>query len=386
VLLNLAGNAVKFSSHGGVGVSVSLSAQGRILFEVADTGEGIAPDRLERIFEEFEQGEGVADGAGLGLAISRSLVEMMGGSLKVESRPGRGSTFTAEIPLASVAVEPPPRRSFPAGSRALVVARSPFEAPFLCEKLRELGLDVDQAGTGTDALALLANGSAPEVVVVDAAIGEEAARAIAARATALGVASRLMLLSPFERRQFGAPAAFGFDGYLVKPIRERSLAARLFDPEIRAQQKGDRQEVAERLAPHSARLRVLLAEDDEVNALLATRLLERAGAVVERHHDGKAALDAALASLVGQLPPFDLALLDIRMPGLDGNEVARRLRLEEARLKRGPLRLVALTANAFAEDRATALAAGFDKFLVKPVRRDDLLRILAQERAPSKVA
>ncbi len=104
VLLNLAGTAVKFSSHGGVGVSVSLSAQGRILFEVADTGEGIAPDRLERIFEEFEQGEGVADGAGLGLAISRSLVEMMGGSLKVESRPGRGSTFTAEIPLASVAV------------------------------------------------------------------------------------------------------------------------------------------------------------------------------------------------------------------------------------------------------------------------------------------
>jgi signal transduction histidine kinase/CheY-like chemotaxis protein len=386
VLLNLAGNAVKFSSEGGVGLSVSSSPQGRVLFEVADTGEGITADRVERIFDEFEQGEGVASGTGLGLAISRRLVEMMGGSLRVESRPGRGSTFTAEIPLTAVEAEPVPRRSFPTGSRALVVARSPFEAPFLCEKLRELGFDVDQAGTGAEALALLANSRAPDLVLVDAAIGEEAARTVATRATVLGAASRLMLLSPFERRQFGTPAAFGFDGYLVKPVRERSLAARLFDPGSRAQPRGERLGATDELGQHRFRLRVLLAEDDEVNALLATRLLERAGAAVERHRDGQSACEAAVASLMGKRPSFDLVLLDIRMPGLDGNEVARRLRLEETRLKLTPLRLVALTANAFAEDRSTALASGFDDFLVKPVRREDLMRLLAEEPEASKVA
>jgi PAS domain S-box-containing protein len=385
VLLNLAGNAVKFSTQGGVGLSVALSPQGRVVFEVADTGEGIAADRLERIFGEFEQGEGASGGAGLGLSISRRLVEMMGGRLEVTSVVGRGSVFSAEIPLEAVPAEVAPPRSFPPGSRALVVARSPFEAPFLCEKLRELGFDVDQAVGGSDAMALLRNSAAPELVVVDAAIGEDAARAVATRASELGSASRLMLLSPFERRQFGAPGAFGFDGYLVKPIRERSLRTRLFDPEGRATQ---RPEVLETVEPISERerLRVLLAEDDEVNALLATRLLERVGAVVERHCDGKAALDALLKSFTRAWPSFDLALLDIRMPGLDGNEVVRRLRLEEARLQRKPLRLVALTANAFAEDRATALAAGFDLFLVKPVMRDDLLRLLAHDMRTSKVA
>jgi PAS domain S-box-containing protein len=385
ILLNLAGNAVKFSNRGGVGLTVSTSPRGTLLFEVADTGEGIPTDRLERIFDEFE-GEGAASGAGLGLSISRRLVEMMGGKLEVASVVGRGSIFTAEIPLAARESEAQPRRTFPVGTRALVVANSPFEAPFLCEKLRELGFDVDQACGEGDALALLGNSAPPELVVVDAAVGEQAARAIATRAIALGSPSRLMLLSPFERRQFGTPAAFGFDGYLVKPIRERSLMARLFDLDGRSQQKGEKPEAADKLAQLRPKLRVLLAEDDEVNALLATRLLERAGATVERHRDGKAALDAALGSVAGETPAFDLALLDIRMPGLDGNEVARRVRLEEGRLKCEPLRLVALTANAFAEDRATALAAGFDMFVVKPVLRDDLLLLLSRDEPKSKVA
>ncbi|MFI5014760.1 MAG: ATP-binding protein [Hyphomicrobiales bacterium] len=385
ILLNLAGNAVKFSATGGVGLSVSVSPQGRTVFEVADTGEGVSADRLQRIFEEFEQGEGASGGAGLGLAISRRLVEMMGGSLGVESTPGHGSVFTAEIPLAAVMEQPLARRSVPVGSRALIVARSPFEAPFLCEKLRAIGFDVDQAGGVPDALALLGNSSAPQLLLVDAAIGEEAARAIATRAAQAGTASRLMLLSPFERRHLGAPAAFGFDGYLVKPVRERSLKARLFEPADLEPHKGERPKGPPGIATQVP-FRVLLAEDDEVNALLATRLLERAGAVVERHRDGITALEAAVKGIQGRGQPFDLALLDIRMPGLDGHEVARRLRKEEARLKRAPLRLAALTANAFPEDQATALAAGFDVFLVKPVRRDELLRLLSQGAATSKVA
>jgi len=387
ILLNLAGNAVKFSASGGVGLSVSVSAEGLTVFTVQDTGEGIAADRLQRIFEEFEQGEGAKAGAGLGLAISRRLVAMMGGTLTVESALGRGSTFTAKVPLVAALQSPQPQRTFPAGSRALVVARSPFEAPFLIEKLRELGFDVDQAVGPYDALALLTSSAAPQLLVVDAAIGEEAARAVATAAMKIGTETRLMLLSPFERRQIGAPGAFGFDGYLVKPIRERSLRARLLDP-VRLEAVKSGEPVQNRKSSAlPGPLRVLLAEDDEVNALLATKLLERTGAVVERHPNGLAALEAALGALEGRRPPFDLALLDIRMPGLDGNEVARRLRLAEARCSRAPLKLVALTANAFAEDQATSRAAGFDMFLVKPMRRDDLQRLLpAQGSEASKVA
>jgi PAS domain S-box-containing protein len=385
VLLNLAGNAVKFTANGGVGVSVSVSAEGRTAFKVTDTGEGISADRQRRIFEEFEHGEGTNAGAGLGLTISRRLVEMMGGTLSVESAPGRGATFTAEIPLAAVKGEPRPRRSFPAGSRAIVVARSPFEAPYLSEKLRDFGFEVDQAIDASQALALFATAPAPLLLVVDAAIGEDAARALATRAVEARTSSRLMLLSPFERRQFGTPAAFGFDGYLVKPIRERSLKARLIDP-IALEKLGGERPLDPLAAVVHEPLRVLLAEDDEVNALLATRLLERAGAKVERHRNGLTALEAAVRAMDGKCQPYDLALLDIRMPGLDGNEVARRLRKEESRLKLAPLKLVALTANALQEDRAMALAAGFDVFLVKPVLREDLLRLLSQERVRSKVA
>ena len=385
ILLNLAGNAVKFTAQGGVGITVCVSAQGNTVFKVTDTGEGISANRQARIFEEFEHGEGTGAGAGLGLAISRRLVEMMGGTLSVDSAPGRGATFTAEIPLTAVKGEAGSKRCLPAGSRALVVARSPFEAPYLCEKLRELGFDIDQAVDPCQAQAVLAASPAPRLLVVDAAIGEEAARALAARATEAGTQSRIMLLSPFERRQLGAPAAFGFDGYLVKPIRERSLRTRLVDPIAQAT-PGDRHPLGAKRAVDSPSFRVLLAEDDEVNALLATRLLEREGAEVDRHHDGLSALEAALSAMQGKRPAYDFALLDIRMPGLDGNEVARRVRHEEKRLKHAPLRLVALTANALQEDRAMALDAGFDVFLVKPVFREDLARLLSPGKAQSKVA
>jgi CheY-like chemotaxis protein len=385
ILLNLAGNAVKFTAQGGVGLTVSVSAQGNTVFKVMDTGEGISANRQGRIFEEFEHGEGPGAGAGLGLAISRRLVETMGGTLGVDSTPGQGATFIAELPLAAVKGEARPRRCLPAGSRALVVARSTFEAPYLCEKLGELGFDVDQAVDPSQALAVLAASPAPRLLVVDAAIGEEAARTLAARATEAGTQSRIMLLSPFERRQLGAPAAFGFDGYLVKPIRERSLRARLIEPFAQAT-PGERRPLDAKRPIDNAPFRILLAEDDEVNALLATRLLEREGAEVDRHHDGLSALEAALGAMQGKRRAYDFALLDIRMPGLDGNEVARRLRKEEARLERAPLRLVALTANALREDKLTALDAGFDIFLVKPVLREDLSRLLSQGRAQSRVA
>ncbi|MBV8765570.1 MAG: response regulator [Hyphomicrobiales bacterium] len=385
ILLNLAGNAVKFTAQGGVGVMVRVSARGSTVFEVTDTGEGISTDRQERIFEEFEHGEGKGAGAGLGLAISRRLAEMMGGTLSVESMPGKGSTFTAEIPLAAVKGEIPSELSLPVGSRALVVARSPFEAPYLCKKLRELGFDADQAVDPSEATTALAGAPAPQLLVVDAALGEEAARSLAARASEVGTRWRIMLLSPFERRQLGAPTTFGFDGYLVKPIRERSLRARLVEPSTPISSQGSRKFDSNRAA-NGTPFRVLLAEDDEINALLATRLLEREGAVVERYRDGLSALEAVLGSMRGKRQAYDFALLDIRMPGLDGNEVARKLRKEEARCHGAPLRLVALSANALEEDKAAALAAGFDLFLEKPVVRENLGRLLSRDEAQIKVA
>lgn len=208
-----------------------------------------------------------------------------------------------------------------------------------------------------------------DIMMVDCSLGLGDARALAAAARIAGVARRLVLLSPYERRSLGSPAAAGFDGYLVKPVRTRSLHARL---------RRDPVEPAPLSHPHvpavvrsSADLHVLLAEDNDINALLATRLLEKQGCVVTLVRDGEAAL-AALSAEHG----FAAAFLDVRMPRRDGRSVAVEVRRAEAASGRTPVRLAAVTANAAAEDRHACLAAGFDAFLPKPLKATDLSAFL----------
>jgi PAS domain S-box-containing protein len=392
VLVNLAGNGVKFTEVGGVGVIVGCPSAGEITIEVRDTGPGIPADRIPVIFDEFEQGDGSPSrrhgGTGLGLAITRRIVEGMRGAIEVDSNLGHGATFTVKLPLppAQESGAEPDEAFDLSGQRVLVLAQSPFEAPFLVRRLEGAGAAVTQVATPGDALAKLAT-SSWDYVIADYALGDDAVREIAKEARLAEVGRSLVLLSPFERRDFGPPSAAGFDSYLVKPVRARSLFERLTRPlpEKAARPEPRPPRGAAKPNNRATAPRVLLAEDNEINALLALKSLEKLGAVVDWAKDGHEALALTEASFSGVRPAYDLVLMDIRMPGLDGHETTRRIRHLEGALGRPePCRIIALTANALKDDEQAARAAGLDGFLAKPFEIGALGRLLA--RTPSTLA
>jgi signal transduction histidine kinase/DNA-binding response OmpR family regulator len=371
VLINLAGNAVKFTDEGGVCVAVERGEGDAARFSVIDTGPGVPADRRAAIFDSFEQGGGSHarrfEGAGLGLTISRRLVRLMGAELTLADNPGGGSifAFTAPLPecagveLLGAAETRPPALD---GTRALVIADSPFEAPAISARLAEAGADVERASGLKSGLEALSRPLKPDLVIVDCALGPEATNRLAEAARAAGVPRSLVLFSPFERRAFGQTSLKGFDGWLVKPVRARSLFERLAADFPRAEAPALRS-----ASPSAPARRALVAEDNDINALVAQKALRRLGFEVVRALDGEEALRLAspLASLGSR--PFDLILMDIKMPGLDGYEATRRLRRLEAAARRTPTPIVALSANALDESRRSCMAAEFDAFLVKPV-------------------
>jgi signal transduction histidine kinase/CheY-like chemotaxis protein len=368
-LTNLAGNAVKFTERGGVGVELSLADGGRVRFQVKDTGPGVPPDRRAAIFEDFEQGDGSNarhyEGTGLGLAIAKRIVALMGGELTLVDNPGGGSIFAFAVALPA-GVNAPDETAPKAlvGRRALIVASSPFEAPAIAARLVEAGVAVVRADGLDEGLTALASGDRPDLVIVDCALGVESTNRLARAARAAGAPKALVLFSPFERRAFGPVSLSGFDGWLVKPVRARSLYERL------ANEFGPAAAPAPKAIPSVRRgraKRALLAEDNDINALVAQKALRRLGFDVERARDGEEASRLALAASRGATPRFDLVLMDIKMPGVDGLEAARRIRIAEAEAKAPRAAIVALTASATTEDAAAATAAGFDAFLAKPV-------------------
>ena len=370
VLLNLAGNAIKFTTSGGVGLRVTF-ADGTVRFAVSDTGCGVSEARRHAIFDEFEQG-GRDDahrpgGAGLGLAISRAIAHRMGGALTLDATSDTGSTFTLALPCNTPAAaarpsspDAPERRR-----RVLLVANGAFEAAFLRERLEALGARATHVANASAAAATLASAASFDLAIVDCALGEAAMREFAHAARRAKVGRIVVLLSPFERRMLSPASWRDFDGWLVKPVREASLRLCL-DPLARAD---DGVEARQMPAPRLDGRHVLVAEDDEINALIAQRLLERQGARVTRVADG-----AAAVACVEAKTEIDAVLMDIRMPLLDGLGAARAIRVLEAGRN---LPLIALSANAFEEDRRGALAAGFDLFLVKPVGLEALAGAVA---------
>ncbi len=371
VLTNLAGNAVKFTSAGGVCVSVERGDGDALKFSVIDTGPGVPRDRRTAIFEDFEQGDNSHarrfGGAGLGLAISRQLVGLMGGALTLENNPGGGSVFTFTVPMPECpALESPGAAQASAvaleGARALIIADSPFEAPAIAARLTEAGACVQRAEGLESGLAALSGPVGPDLVIVDCALGAEATNRLARAARAAGTLRSLVLFSPFERRAFGQTSLQGFDGWLVKPVRVGSLFARLarqFPRPVGAIEPRPG-------AQYAPARRALLAEDNDINALIAQKALRRLGFEVVRASGGDEALRLASLRGPGASRPFDLILMDLKMPGLDGYETTRRLRRLETAYGRPPTPIVALTANALDDDRRSCLAAGFDAFLVKP--------------------
>ena len=373
ILINLVGNAVKFTEAGGVGVRLGWQ-DGVVRIAIEDSGSGIAPERIDAIFDDFEQADEMTarthGGSGLGLAIVKRLLGLMRGDITVVSAPGEGSCFTVTLPLRQVQGASPfvPDAN---GLKVLIVGAGPFASSYYAELTRLAGADVTLCDNPDDAKELML-ATPIDVLLIDLAIGPERARELAILARAAKVGRRVIILSPFERRSFGAPAAAGFDAFLVKPVRGRSLLAQL-------REQAPRPDLAPQLpasegdAELPVRPRVLLAEDNEINALLARRTLEKLGAEPVWVRNGKEAFEAVASVLAGEAEPFALGVFDVRMPIMDGLTAARLIRDEEAAMgvmQRIPL--IAVTANVAAEDRQAAMVAGFDDCLPKPLVRDQL--------------
>jgi len=381
VLLNLAGNAVKFTEQGGVTVIVEPGdRENDVRFAVRDTGIGIAPEDQARIFLEFEQSGDNASramaGSGLGLAIARRIVQRMGGSLGLDSAPGRGSTFTVTVmlPPADVEAAPlvPPDLS---GWDILIAAPAAIEASLLSRRLRRWGAMTRIAPDADTALALLAE-QPWHAVLIDHGLGVDTLDRVL-KATPAEVTHRIVMITPADRRALPALMQAGFTAYLVKPIRAASLAARLGSEQPRARLDRMRSDAPDQSAStHDAPRSILIAEDNEINALLTRSLVEKLGHRATVVADGALAVAAWTAARQGGTP-FDLVLMDLHMPGLDGLQAAANIRALEAEAGCTATPIVALTANAADADRDACLAAGMQGFLTKPVDRERFNELLA---------
>ena len=379
VLFNLAGNAIKFTETGGVSIVVEPGeAPHAVSITVHDTGIGISPEDQARIFLEFEQADGgIArkfGGTGLGLTISNRIVESMGGSITVESVPNQGSTFCATVPLAPAgdAEEAPLAVPDLSGGDVLIVAPAAIEASLIARRLQRWGARTKIVPDDQVAAALL-----PEqmwsTVLVDQALGTAASDALV-RAAA-GVQRRIVLVTPAMRGELAALRDAGFTSYLIKPVRAASLAARFADDDAFDQAAAEPVETPS-AAQTGGGFSILVAEDNEINALLARALLVKLGHRPTMAASGTAAIDSWLTARAAGTP-FDRVLMDLHMPGMDGLEATRRIRAIEAESAASHTPIVALTANASAEDREACLAAGMDGFLVKPLDRERLAAALA---------
>jgi PAS domain S-box-containing protein len=384
VLLNLAGNAIKFTSTGGVALIVEPGIwPNEITFMVRDTGIGIAPEAQERIFREFEQAdERIArsyGGTGLGLSISERIVKRMGGRIALESRLGAGSTFEVSLPLPATADGAHAAFAIPdlAGQSIMLVTPQSIEASLVSRRLQRWGGQICLVSDAEVAHALLPERSW-HAVLIDRALGGETVESLgqAARAHAT---QRIVMFTPMTRHELNPSSVF--TGYLVKPVRAASLAARLSAtvevaaPNLAADALIETP--VETPAANPAKgLSILVAEDNEINALLMRALLSRLGHHAVIATNGEAALESWQAARSAGTP-YDLVLMDVQMPQLDGIETAKRIRAAEAGQPGLRTPILALTANTLVEDRYACFEAGMDGFLIKPLDHEKLIEALA---------
>ncbi|WP_347469939.1 response regulator [Burkholderia stagnalis] len=395
ILTNLVGNAIKFTERGQVELAVSSPEHGLVVFTIADSGIGIAPDVSAQLFKPFQQADSSTarqyGGTGLGLVISRQLAEMMGGTLSVESAPGQGSVFTVtarlEPAVGAGAAATGASRSL-AGLKVLIADDSETDRSVLVEHAIEWQLRVATASGGDDALAQLraaaADGQPFDLAIVDVRMpgmdgislvrhirGDPALRAL-----------RIITLTAFERMDsIQVARELGIDARLTKPLHGADLYAciasvmRVTPPRLPSAAPADADAGAapEDGPPYGAMpARVLLVEDNPVNQQIALAMLEDTGYAVEVAENGREALDRLLEDR------FDVVLMDCQMPLMDGFEATQWLRLREAETGAARLPVIALTANAISGDRERCLAAGMDDYLSKPFSRDALLKMLAR--------
>jgi two-component system, sensor histidine kinase and response regulator len=383
-LTNLISNAIKFTSTGEVvlGVKMTDSPENRpnLRFEITDTGPGIAPEVLERLFQPFVQADTSTSrtfgGTGLGLSIVRRLVDLMGGRVGAESLPGRGSTFWFELP-ARAAVERTVATESESGggpkARVLLVDDNATVARILEAQLRHAGYDVSVCANGEIALALLrqAGPDSFSCALIDSLMPHMDGLALGKKIKADPVINGvpLVLLSPVTTHaSLDEIRGMGFSAYLSKPVKPAELFTCLENLGTGV--------AAALLATGPAELRatiyrgnVLVVDDNPVNQKVAQRFLERVGCTVALASDGLEAVE-----LCGPTSPFDLLLMDVHMPRMDGLTATRQIRAAQVRGRRIPI--VALTADALNEQVEKCLEAGMDGYLLKPIEMDRLRAVL----------
>ncbi|MGL4488303.1 MAG: ATP-binding protein, partial [Rhizobiaceae bacterium] len=309
-ILNLLGNAIKFTEQGGVSLEVSIK-DNSIVLSVRDTGRGIEPDDIERIFEQFEQVDGGSTrrnaGVGLGLAITRKLVTTMGGEVSVTSKVGKGSIFSIQLPLIG-----PARSGFDtplSGMNCLVSLGSAIEAETLAKIIRSNGGNAVVV-SGSD-LMPANDGLTPVSLLIDVRKMREL---IATGADFTAFAKRVILIEPGERGSMAEFHQLGFETYLVRPVRQQTLVRVLSGKALNAQPKGKPLIASNTVQSHSKSLSILVAEDNEINALMVKSALIRAGHTVKVVGDGRSAVDEINA----RPDVHDLVLMDLHMPVMDG--------------------------------------------------------------------
>ena len=393
ILVNLAGNAIKFTPQGEVSIHVRLEAQTdtltTLLFEITDTGIGIPADKRDRLFSAFSQVDASTTrrfgGTGLGLSISKRLVEIMGGSIGVESQENRGSKFWFKIVLAQPTADArlawKPTADL-AGKRVLVVDDNATNRRLVTLLLTSWGCPFEEAADGPAALELLRQRAGTprffDVALLDMHMpdmdGEELGRRLKADPALAGL-PLIMLTSLCERGEAARLKAAGFASYLTKPLRQTHLYQCLCavlghtSPNLPA---GLPPDAAERTLAeaHRRKFRILLAEDNITNQRLALALLEKLGYRADAVANGHEALHSL------SLIPYDLVLMDCQMPEMDGYEAATLIRDPQSNVLSHTLPVIALTACALQGDRERCLQAGMTDYISKPMRPRELAEVL----------
>ncbi|MGB6452477.1 MAG: PAS domain-containing protein [Steroidobacteraceae bacterium] len=396
ILTNLTGNAVKFTQQGEIVMEAAVVAAeaGRVLlrFEVRDSGAGMSPEVLGRLFQPFVQADASTTrhygGTGLGLSIVRRLVELMGGDVSVVSQLGEGSTFTFTLPcrlvdgIASAVV---PASVSPRDRRVLVVDDNATNQRVLCGQLRPAGYTVETAGNAAEALRELIESSRAgnrfDVVIADDQMPDGDGGQLATRVRSIPELdeTQLIMLTSLDRHgNIQRLQELGFAGYLTKPVRGRELRACVeqvleLDPSAAATslpRMVTRGSLAGDKGPPRYRGRVLVVEDNGVNQQVTRRFLERLGCEVEIAENGQRAVEFCARAR------YDLILMDVQMPVMDGLAATREIRRHETAERRTPI--IALTASAMTDELERCLAAGMDGLLTKPLEPIRLGETLAR--------
>jgi signal transduction histidine kinase/CheY-like chemotaxis protein/integral membrane sensor domain MASE1 len=383
VLINLVGNAIKFTEKGAVSMLVELAADPATLrFTVRDSGIGIAAGELAQLFAPFSQADASMTrrfgGTGLGLTISRRIAALMGGDIDVRSIPGQGSEFTLTVPLRR-AIEAVGGRGAAPSMHLLVVDDHRISADYLCRTIRARGWSSDCAGSGEQALALLrAKGARYDAVLVDWNMpgmnGLATMQAIRADAAIAGARVILMVSAFGQGKLLHTDGAHAADAVLLKPVTAARLEDTLQQALASARDAAGTPAGAAILDADSGQridgVRILLVEDNPVNQLVATSMLTYAGASVEAADNGLAALER----LRTDAHRYDVVLMDVQMPEMDGFEATAKIRNELGLT----LPVLAMTAGVMESEREQCIVSGMNDFIAKPIDVEQMLRVIAR--------